>query len=63
MTVACVELRPCASVGKRNKGIARRFFQMASRLIDTPWQIAVGSDLQNPRVRAGGRRGRFVTGT
>jgi hypothetical protein len=27
---------------------------MASRLIDTPWQIAVGSDLQNPRVE--GRR-------
>jgi 2-polyprenyl-6-methoxyphenol hydroxylase-like FAD-dependent oxidoreductase len=55
MTVACVEsqaLRECLAKGIQR--IARRFFQMASRLIDTPWQIAVGSDLQNPRVE--GRR-------
>jgi hypothetical protein len=51
MTVACVEslaLRECLAKG--TQGIARRFFQMASRFIETPWQIAVGSDLQNPRV-------------
>jgi hypothetical protein len=34
--------------------LARRFFRAASRLIDIPWQIAVNSDLQNPRVE--GRR-------
>ncbi len=51
MTVACVEslaLRDCLAKG--TQGIARRFFKLASQCIDTPWQIAVGSDLQNPRV-------------
>ncbi|WLB24081.1 hypothetical protein [Bradyrhizobium japonicum] len=51
MTVACMgslALRECLAKG--TQGIARRFFQMASRVIETPWQIAVGSDLQNPRV-------------
>jgi len=51
MTVACVEslaLRECLEKG--TQGIARRFFRMASRSIEAPWQIAVGSDLQNPRV-------------
>lgn len=51
MTVACVEalaLRECLAQGAQ--GVARRFFQMASRIIDAPWQIAVGSDLQNPSV-------------
>lgn len=51
MTVACMELlalRECLQAGPQ--GIAKLFFRAASRLIDTPWQIAVGSDLQNPRV-------------
>jgi len=51
MTVACVEalaLKECLSKGSEN--IARRFFRAASKVIDTPWQIAVGSDLQHPRV-------------
>jgi hypothetical protein len=51
MTVTCAEslaLRDCLAAG--TQGIARRFFKAASRLIDSPWQIAVGSDLQNPRV-------------
>jgi 2-polyprenyl-6-methoxyphenol hydroxylase-like FAD-dependent oxidoreductase len=51
MTVACAEslaLRDCLAAGTR--GIARRFFKAACRLIDSPWQIAVGSDLQHPRV-------------
>ena len=29
----------------------RRFFRAADRLIDIPWQIAVGSDLQHPGVQ------------
>ncbi|WP_029583924.1 NAD(P)/FAD-dependent oxidoreductase [Bradyrhizobium sp. URHD0069] len=51
MTVACVEslaLRECLAEGTQD--IAGRFFRAASRLIDIPWQIAVGSDLQHPRV-------------
>ena len=51
MTVACTEalaLQEC--LASRPVGIARRFFQMASKLIDIPWQIAVGSDLENPAV-------------
>ena len=51
MTVACVEaviLRECLGAGAH--GIAPRFFRKASGLIDIPWQIAVGSDLQHPKV-------------
>jgi 2-polyprenyl-6-methoxyphenol hydroxylase-like FAD-dependent oxidoreductase len=55
MTVAVMEsfaLRQCLAAG--TKDIARRFFRAADRLIDTPWQVAVGSDLQHPAVQ--GRR-------
>src|SRR5262249_25039846 len=51
MTVACIEalvLHECLGAGAR--GLARRFFQAASKLIDIPWQMAVGSDLQHPAV-------------
>jgi 2-polyprenyl-6-methoxyphenol hydroxylase-like FAD-dependent oxidoreductase len=51
MTVACVEalaLRECLMSGA--EGLAGRFFRAASKLIDIPWQIAVGSDLQHPGV-------------
>jgi 2-polyprenyl-6-methoxyphenol hydroxylase-like FAD-dependent oxidoreductase len=51
MTVACVEslaLSECLAAGTQD--VAKRFFRAASRLIDIPWQIAVGSDLQHPRV-------------
>src|SRR5437868_3839756 len=51
MTVACVEalaLRDCLAAGTQE--IAKRFFRAASQLLDIPWQIAVGSDLQHARV-------------
>lgn len=51
MTVSCMEaiaLRDCLEAGPQ--GLARRFFTAAARLIDTPWQITVGSDLQHPLV-------------
>ncbi|HEY6258074.1 MAG TPA: FAD-binding monooxygenase [Xanthobacteraceae bacterium] len=51
MTVTCVEslaLRECLAAGTQE--IAERFFRAASKLIDIPWQIAVGSDLQHPSV-------------
>jgi 2-polyprenyl-6-methoxyphenol hydroxylase-like FAD-dependent oxidoreductase len=52
MTVASMEalaLRQCLAAG--SQGIATRFFRAASPLIDIPWQIAVGSDLQHPSVQ------------
>jgi 2-polyprenyl-6-methoxyphenol hydroxylase-like FAD-dependent oxidoreductase len=51
MTVACMEslaLRDCLKDGQQALG--KRFFRAASRLVDVPWQIVVGSDLQNPSV-------------
>jgi hypothetical protein len=62
MTVACTEdltLGECLTKG--SDGIGRRFFRAAGRLIDNPWQIAVGSDLQHEHVE-GKRRAqvRFV---
>lgn len=51
MTVACMEslaLRECLAAGAQD--IAGRFLRAAGQLIDIPWQIAVGSDLQHPRV-------------
>jgi 2-polyprenyl-6-methoxyphenol hydroxylase-like FAD-dependent oxidoreductase len=51
MTVACTEaLALQESLAAGSQGIARRFFQAASKLIDIPWQMAVGSDLQHPAV-------------
>jgi 2-polyprenyl-6-methoxyphenol hydroxylase-like FAD-dependent oxidoreductase len=52
MTVAIMEslaLRQCLAGGTND--LARRFFRAADRLIDNPWQIAVGSDLQHPDVK------------
>ena len=51
MTVACLEalaLRDILAEGRER--IAERIFPAASRFIDTPWQITVGGDLQNPKV-------------
>ena len=51
MTVSCMEslaLRECLAAGTQK--IAQRFLRAANRLIDIPWQIAVGSDLQHPLV-------------
>jgi 2-polyprenyl-6-methoxyphenol hydroxylase-like FAD-dependent oxidoreductase len=51
MTVACMEaltLRECLAKGWN--GIGRRFFGAVGRVIEIPWQIAVGSDLQHGRV-------------
>jgi 2-polyprenyl-6-methoxyphenol hydroxylase-like FAD-dependent oxidoreductase len=52
MTVAVMQsfaLRQCLEAG--TKDIARRFFRAADRLIDTPWQITIGSDLQHPGIK------------
>jgi hypothetical protein len=55
MTVASLEalaLRDALRDG--SAGLARRFFRQAGRLVDVPWEIAVGTDLRFPHVE--GRR-------
>lgn len=57
MTVAALQallLGQCLDRGGTQQ-LARRFFRAASRLIDTPWDIAVGGDLAYEEVE--GRRG------
>jgi len=52
-------LGECLAAG--TQGLAQRFFRKTSALIDIPWQIAVGSDLQHPRVQGPrAAQGRFI---
>lgn len=51
MTVAATEavaLRECLTEGREQ--LPQRFFARAARLIDVPWDIAVGADLRYPEV-------------
>jgi 2-polyprenyl-6-methoxyphenol hydroxylase-like FAD-dependent oxidoreductase len=51
MTVAAAQalvLRDCLAGG--SAGLPKRFYARAAKLIDTPWQIAVGGDLRFPHV-------------
>ncbi|MDQ4074728.1 MAG: monooxygenase [Chloroflexota bacterium] len=51
MTVAVLEalaLRACLAGGPER--LAQRFFKQASKLVDIPWSISVGSDLRFPEV-------------
>jgi len=52
MTVAaCEALALRAALEQGNpEGLATRFFQAAARVIDAPWQLAVGGDLALPQV-------------
>ena len=51
MTVACLEAQALSQVLTAGRqSLAQRFFQAAAHIIDIPWQIALGSDFQNPRV-------------
>ena len=52
MTVAAQEaltLQQCLRAGPND--LARRFFKAAAKIIDIPWDIAVGNDLRHPRVK------------
>jgi hypothetical protein len=52
MTVAAEEaltLHQCLRAG--STGLARRFFAAAARIVDIPWDIAVGNDLRHPDVK------------
>ncbi|MEZ2353413.1 NAD(P)/FAD-dependent oxidoreductase [Caballeronia sp. RCC_10] len=51
MTVAAEEaltLQQCLRGGSNN--LAPRFFTVAAKIVDIPWDIAVGNDLRHPRV-------------
>jgi flavin-dependent dehydrogenase len=51
MTVAATEaeaLGECLANG--DSQLAKRFFNQASKIIDTPWRSAAGNDLRNPEV-------------
>ena len=51
MTVAAQEaitLRDVLHAGSEN--LAARFFRAAAKIVDNPWDIAVGNDLRHPRV-------------
>jgi 2-polyprenyl-6-methoxyphenol hydroxylase-like FAD-dependent oxidoreductase len=51
MTVAaCEALALGEALNAGRPGLARRFFRAASRLVDIPWQLAVGADLALPVV-------------
>ncbi|MFI2652693.1 hypothetical protein [Micromonospora fulviviridis] len=64
MTVAAAEaivLRDCLRRGRRD--LPRRFFAAAAKVVDVPWDMAVGADLRHPAV-VGPRSGRtrFLNG-
>ncbi|TDB82090.1 NAD(P)/FAD-dependent oxidoreductase [Micromonospora sp. KC721] len=64
MTVAAAEavvLRDCLRQGRRE--LPRRFFAGASKVVDVPWDMAVGADLRHPTiVGPRSRRTRFLNG-
>jgi hypothetical protein len=52
MTVAAEEalaLQQCLRAGSND--LARRFFRAAAKIVDIPWDIAVGNDLRHPHVK------------
>ncbi|TDC69743.1 FAD-binding protein [Micromonospora sp. KC606] len=64
MTVAAAEamvLRDCLRQGR--KELPRRFFAGAAKVVDVPWDMAVGADLRHPTVVGPrSRRIRFLNG-
>jgi 2-polyprenyl-6-methoxyphenol hydroxylase-like FAD-dependent oxidoreductase len=47
---ACQAIALDAALAGGEDGLARRFFRAAAKVIDTPWQLAVGGDLALPNV-------------
>ena len=51
ISVAAMQARALREqLAKSGDDLAKRFYRSASRVIDTPWSIAVGSDLRMPEV-------------
>jgi 2-polyprenyl-6-methoxyphenol hydroxylase-like FAD-dependent oxidoreductase len=60
MTVSAQEallLRDCLQAAG-DADLARRFFKAVQSVVDVPWQIAIGNDLQHPQFK--GQRGAMV---
>jgi len=52
LTVAAQEaltLQQCLRAGPND--LAQRFFKAAAKIVDIPWDIAVGNDLRHPQVK------------
>jgi 2-polyprenyl-6-methoxyphenol hydroxylase-like FAD-dependent oxidoreductase len=47
---ACQAIALDAALAGGEDGVARRFFRAAAKVIDAPWQLAVGGDLALPTV-------------
>jgi hypothetical protein len=47
---ACEAIALEAALADGEDGLARRFFRAAAKVIDVPWQLAVGGDLALPNV-------------
>ena len=47
---ACQAIALGAALAGGEDGLAKRFFRSAAKVIDAPWQLAVGSDLALPNV-------------
>jgi len=47
---ACEAIALEAALADGEEGLARRFFRAAAKVIDVPWQLAVGGDLALPNV-------------
>lgn len=53
MSVAAMEARALDECLKKGtKGLSRRFFRQAARIIDTPWTIVTGEDFRFPQVNS-----------
>ena len=48
--MACQAIALDTALAGGEDGLARRFFRAAAKVIDAPWQLAVGSDLALPNV-------------
>jgi hypothetical protein len=51
MSVAALEaMELAAALREGTRGLARRFFRRAARVVDMPWTISVGNDLRMPET-------------
>jgi hypothetical protein len=56
MTVTALQadaLRTCLAAGER--GLARRFYRAAARIVAPPWQLSAGGDLALPEIEGTAR--------